>query len=306
MLLEAIRDAEIEVCLLSGGPAPSRLGRIMCPSICLDFADLGPAIHFTGETSRTCYTLVFVVTCPEKGRAINFATDHTDGYMGFFPPGGVIDVVTPEGYATASLTVPVARFDAALALHFPEVPDKVLECGAGMRVGLIEQFRLKGLLEPLAGELWRSPGTIAGSVIRQQVENELLAVFLAALRSGCADLVPPPTNRVGGRLRRLRQARDFLAANSHEPIYLDDLCSTLGLTRRGVENLFQDLIGVSPMTYLRHQRLHGARRALLRAERAPGVIKSTAIEWGFLHQGHFAADYRALFDESPVETLARE
>lgn len=58
-----------------------------------------------------------------------------------------------------------------------------------------------------------------------------------------------------GRLRRLRQARDYITDHLHEPITLEDLCGTLGLSRRGVELLFQDLLGIGPSAFLRHQRL---------------------------------------------------
>jgi len=305
MLVAAIRDARLEPCLLSARPAPSRLARLTCPSVCLDFAALGPAMHFTGEMARTCYTLVFVLACPEKGRSFNFSFEHTDGYMGFFPPGGVVDAVTPEGYANATLTVPVAEFHAALERHFPEAPEKVLQSGAAMQIGPAEQARLRDVLARIEASLWHSPELFGGPRFLRQIERELLAVFLDALRGGCADLAPPASNRTGGRHRRLRQAREFLAAHTHEPIYLDDLCAVLDLTRRGVENLFQELLGLSPMSYLRHQRLHGARRALLQAPPAPGAVKFAARGWGFLHQGRFARDYRALFGESPVETLAR-
>lgn len=305
MLVAAIRDARIEPCLLSPRPALSRLARLSCPQVCLDFAAFGPAMHFTGEMARTCYTLVFVLAWAEKGRSFNFAAEHTDGYMGFFPPGGLLDAVTPEGYANATLTVPVADFHAALERHFPEAPAQVLRSGAGMRIGPVEQTRLRGLLAHIEDSLWHSPESFADSLVRLQVERELLATFLDALRSGCGDLVPPPSHRTGGRHRHLRHARDFLAAHAQEPIYLDDLCTTLGLARCGVENLFQDLLGLSPIAYLRHQRLHGARRALLQAAPGPGAVKHAALGWGFLHQGRFAQEYRALFGEGPVETLAR-
>jgi AraC-like DNA-binding protein len=305
MLMAAIRDAQLEICLLSARPAPSRLARLICPQVCLDFAEIGPAMHVRGEMAQACYTLVFVYACPREGRSFNFAAEHTDGYMGFFGPGGEVDAFTPEGYANATLTVPIAEFHAALELHFPEVPEKILKSGALMRIGPSEEIRLRGLLSQVDGSMWRSPESLADSSIRRVVERELLAVFLGALRSGCGSLTPPPPPRTGSRFLRLRQARDYLADHTHEPIYLDDLCTHLGLTSRGVENLFQDLLGISPMTYLRHQRLHGVRRALLKAEPATGAVKFAALNWGFQHHGHFARDYRALFGENPVETLAR-
>ena len=303
MLMAAIRDAQLEPCLLSARPATSRLSRLTCSNVSLDFAALGPAVHFTGAMAHSCYTLVFVIACPEKGRAFNFATEHADGYMGFFPPDGEVDAITPEGYVNATLTVSVAEFHDALAIHYPEVPERVLKSGAAMTIGPAEQVGLRSFLSQLEESMCHSPEIFTDPLLRNQVERELLSAFIAALRSGCANLGRPPTNRLGSRFRRLRQAREFLAEHSHRPIYLDDLCVALGLNSRAVENLFKDLLGLSPMTYLRHHRLHGARRSLLQAVAVSGSVKRAALDWGFLHQGRFARDYLALFGESPVETL---
>jgi AraC-like DNA-binding protein len=303
MLMEAIRDARLDPCLLSARTTPSHLARLACGKVCLDFATVGPAMRFQGEMARTCYTLVFVLACPEKGRSFNFSFEHTDGYMGFFPPGGVVDAVTPEGYSNATLTVPVAEFHEALALHFPEVPEKMLQSGAALFIDPVEQIRLRGLLARIEGSLWDSPERLDDPLLRRRIERELLATFLDALRSGCAAPLKPLSSRIGGRFHRLRKAQEFLSDHQREPVHLDDLCLALGLTRRGVEKLFRDLLGISPMTYLRHQRLHGARRALLGMTPAPGAVKFAAREWGFVHQGRFSRDYRDLFGESPRETV---
>jgi len=268
-------------------------------------ASLGPAMLFSGAMPADCFTLVFVLACPESGHSFNFAVEHTDGYMGFFPPGGAIDAVTPAGYRNATLTVSVEVFRTALAAHFPEAPAKLLAEGAAMRVPPAEQARLRALLRMLERSIWNPACPLAGATARRQAGRELLAAFLAALRGGCADLVGPAAARTVARHRRLRQAREYLSGHLHEPIYLDDLCAELGITHRAVENLFQDFLGLSPNIYLRHQRLHGVRRMLRRALSSPGVVKHAALEWGFWHQGHFARDYRRFFGESPGQTLAR-
>jgi AraC-like DNA-binding protein len=306
LLIEAIRDARVDPCLLSARATGSRIARLAGPGVCLDFATLGPAMHFRGEMARGCYTLIFVLACPEKGRSFVFSQEHTDGYMGFFPPGGVIDAMTPEGYSNAILTVPVAEFHAAVAVHFPEIPDRILKSGVAVFVDPGEQIRLRGLLARIEDSLWNYPVTFDDPLLRLRIERELLAAFLGALRSGCSTPLKPLPSRTGGRFRRLRQAQQFLSENCREPVSFDDLCLAVGLSRRGLEKLFQDLIGVSPITYLRHQRLHGARRALLAATPASGAVKFAARDWGFNHQGRFSGDYRNLFGESPTKTLARQ
>jgi AraC-like DNA-binding protein len=244
-----------------------------------------------------------VLACPGTGHSFNFEVEHADGYMGFFPPGSPLDAATPEGYANATLTVPAEHFRAGLARHFPDIPDSILTHGAGIRVGSVAQASIRALLSVVDNAIPPGRGSIDVTPLRLHAEAKLLAVFLSALRSGCENILPPPTSRTGGRLRRLRQARDFIAAHRQQPLYLDDICTALNLAPRTVENLFRDLLGVNPIAYLRHQRLHGVRRTLKAAEPTSGIVKEVALDWGFWHLGRFSRDYRTFFGESPSETL---
>lgn len=305
-LSAAIRNADLNPCQLSAKPLPSSINRVSCADVCLDFAAFGPAVLFSGCMPGDSYTLVFVTACPEKGRCFNFGTEYTDGYMGFFPPGGVMDVYTPEGYENATLTVAAPLFLAAVETSFPEIPDAVLRRGAGMRIGSAEQAMLRGLLSAVMECIENRTAPLEGKLARSHLEKSLLDAFLSALRSGCSSLVAGPGRRIEGRLRRLRQVRDYVAGSLHGPMQLDDLCRSVGLSRRGVELLFQDSLGIGPNAFIRQQRLQGVRRALQSATPASGVVKQTAMEWGFLHMGHFASSYRMLFGESPSSTLKRQ
>ena len=55
-LAAAIRDANLIPCQLSGKPSLSRMTRVVCPRMCLDFASLGPAMLFSGSMPKECYT----------------------------------------------------------------------------------------------------------------------------------------------------------------------------------------------------------------------------------------------------------
>jgi AraC family ethanolamine operon transcriptional activator len=302
-LATAIRSASFEPFQLSAKPVLSRLARLVGPHACLDFAQLGPAMLFTGAMPPDCYTLVFVTQCPVKGRSFNFATEHLDGYMGFFAPGGPVDAYTPPGYTNATLTVPAERFHEALESWFPEIPDMLLKQGAGMRIGLVEQQRLRLLLSAALEGIQDPAGPFADGRVLREMEEMLLESFVSALRSGVGGLVPPPNSRVAGRLKHLREAREFIRASAQGPIQLEDVSEALGMSARGIEVLFRGSLGVGPTVYIRHQRLHGVRRALLTARPGPGAIKETAMRWGFWHMGHFSKNYRQLFGESPMETM---
>jgi AraC-like DNA-binding protein len=311
----AIRGANLETCQLDTQCAGfSQVARVICPQTCLDLATLGPTMLFTGAMPQQHYTLVFAIAGNKGGTEIagietgyNFkrATEHFEGYMNVFAPGGAVDAITASGYTGAALTVPVEVFHSLLARAFPEVPATILTTGAAMRTGAAERIRLRSLIAAVEAAI-RQPDLLAGLLARRHLERDLLDGFLAALRSGCQGRVPaPPRSRVAGRLRKLRQARDYVAAHVAEPISLDELCAAVGLSHRGMENLFQDYLGLGPIAYLRRHRLQIARRALLNAAFAPGVVKQVALECGFWHFGHFAYHYRSLFGESPHATISR-
>jgi AraC-like DNA-binding protein len=202
------------------------------------------------------------------------------------------------------LTVPAAVFLTAVERMFPEIPESVLKRGAGVRIGELELSRLRGLLAEVMAGIRDDAGSLASGRVRRLLESALVDAFLMALRSAFRSKLKPPKLRVEGRLRHLRQARDYLVEHMDDPIQLADLCGELGLSRRGVEVLFRDTLGIGPITFLRYQRLHGVRRALLAAPLCQGNVKRAALEWGFWHMGHFARQYREFFGECPSTTVS--
>lgn len=305
-LVSAIREAKLTPYQISAKPAPSKLIRVNCNNVCLDFASLSPAMLFSGAMPENCYTLLFVTKCSPKGRSFNFSIDYNDGYMGFFPPSGILDGYTPEGYENATLTVPANVFLQAVERSFPEMPEEMLKNGAGLRIGVEEQVKLRKLLRMVLNIIHHPMDHIFCEILRSQLELDLIDAFLSALANGCKDATTKPKMRTENRMRRLRQARDFLAENYHKPIQLESLCAELTMSKRGVEMLFQDLLGVSPNAYIRNQRLHGVRQALREAEAIPGIVKRTAYQWGFWHLGHFSREYQLLFGELPTSTALRQ
>jgi AraC family ethanolamine operon transcriptional activator len=68
---------------------------------------------------------------------------------------------------------------------------------------------------------------------------------------------------------------------------------------------FVDQIGISPMGYVRRERLHALRRFLLQAEREETTVSDAARIHGFRHLGRLSNLYRDAFGESPSETLVK-
>jgi AraC-like DNA-binding protein len=62
---------------------------------------------------------------------------------------------------------------------------------------------------------------------------------------------------------------------------------------------------MGPIRYLTLRRMHLARRALLGADASKTNVTRIVTDHGFWELGRFSVAYRALFGESPSETLRR-
>lgn len=136
---------------------------------------------------------------------------------------------------------------------------------------------------------------------RTFVTSLLDGVEAAVTGARVRDTVPassPARSALVGR------ARELIAGHCAAPMTVADLCAELGSSRRALQYCFQEVLGVSPVQYLRAVRLNGVRRELKRAG-ASARIGDIAARWGFWHLGQFSLDYRRMFGERPSDTLRR-
>lgn len=143
-------------------------------------------------------------------------------------------------------------------------------------------------------------GEAGGTQFR--VERELIADFLRSQPSNIsARLASAPSTIANAHLRRAVQ---FIHANLSKTITIGDIAEASGTTPRSLQLYFQSEFGLSPMRYLKQQRLLLARRLILQSEdnRTLGEI---IYEAGFSHFGRFSSEYRDLFGEPPSQTKAR-
>jgi AraC family ethanolamine operon transcriptional activator len=103
----------------------------------------------------------------------------------------------------------------------------------------------------------------------------------------------------------VKRARDYIHRNLADPIRLSTLCRYARAEARALEYGFLDVVGLSPMQYVRTTRLHRARRLLRSFAVSHRSISEIALDSGFWHLSQFAVDYKALFGESPSITFRR-
>ncbi|WP_018151449.1 helix-turn-helix domain-containing protein [Leeia oryzae] len=103
----------------------------------------------------------------------------------------------------------------------------------------------------------------------------------------------------------VKRSQSIVMASPEEPVTVLDLCHTLRVSRRTLQNSFQLITNTTPVDYLRSIRLNGVRRMLSNPATANNAVREAAGYWGFYHLGHFSRDYSRLFNELPSETRAK-
>ena len=126
---------------------------------------------------------------------------------------------------------------------------------------------------------------------------------LAPRRDSPAEHVAPRTRPASVRI--VRACVQYAASVQYQGVTLRDLSVVAGVSERRVRDAFSEWHGMSPTAYLRAAALREVRRRLLEGPFARDPVTRAASEFGFWHLSRFAGQYRALFGESPSETVAR-
>jgi AraC family ethanolamine operon transcriptional activator len=137
---------------------------------------------------------------------------------------------------------------------------------------------------------------------RRLIIGDLIPLLIDAIpkQKPNYQFLPHPSQRA----KLVCRAQDYIQAHIHDPITLKDIYTVLGVSRRTLFYSFESIFGVTPINYIKSQRLQGARRALKQADPNTASIYAISHQWGFWNSGHFAKAYKDMFNELPSQTLS--
>lgn len=158
-------------------------------------------------------------------------------------------------------------------------------------------------LHKLVGQLAHdSPDILLLPEVLRALEEQLVHVLIRCLADGAS------IETEIGHLRHnaiVNRFEDFLAANPDRPLYLTEICAAIAVAERTLRACCEVHLGMGPMRFLNLRRMHLVHAALLRASALERTVTSVVTDHGFWELGRFSVAYRALFGESPSETLRR-
>jgi AraC-like DNA-binding protein len=101
----------------------------------------------------------------------------------------------------------------------------------------------------------------------------------------------------------VRRVQEFIRASAARPITAAEMTTLAGVSPRALYYGFKRTLGVSPMKYLKHMRLDGARAALRKAGPLRRSVTEIALASGYTSVSRFCRDYRVRFGETPTATM---
>jgi AraC-like DNA-binding protein len=217
--------------------------------------------------------------------------------------------------------------DAALAVHWSNLRWQVVRLDAAAVVASaadlldIEEprvrFALGGPLSPVRLRYWQAvvdhltsvfdvPEIAASPLGRTEAFRMLAGATLSAFPNSALEVVTDPNRPGPGTVEpaAVRRALAFIDAHAGESIGLAQIAAAARVGPRGLQLAFRRHRDTTPLEYVRTVRMEGARADLLAADPTEGdTVARIASRWGFLHHGHFAADYRRRYGCPPSSTL---
>ncbi|MBV1798920.1 helix-turn-helix domain-containing protein [Siccirubricoccus sp. G192] len=226
----------------------------------------------------------------------------SEGQVALFGNGLPVAVASPGSFACAFVSSAGAERQGILPAGWDQawrdLPDPIrhVDAQAHARLALLAEAAERAAFPAPA-----CPGRTEGL----RAERATLRDAVRTLFVPPGEAVPRRRGRPPSRVQIVREADDYLQANPARPIYTDELCTALGVSASCLHAAFEATFGLSPHRFLKLRRMAMVRTMLLSGSGPWHSVKAAALSHGFWHLGQFAHDYRALFGESPSETLAR-
>jgi AraC-like DNA-binding protein len=168
----------------------------------------------------------------------------------------------------------------------------------------MEQPRAQMLLRMLlytARELELNFANLPPLVVSELEQSIIVAVLTANRHTFSSHFETPSSELAPWQIRR---AEEYIEANAHRAVMLEELAAATGVGARNLYRIFRQRRGYTPTAFAKLVRLRRARAMLVDADPAT-TVSGTAFKCGFANLGHFARDYRRAFGELPSDTLAR-
>ena len=295
--LDVVTGIELTVLFQKRAVRPCLVEQFQSPDWALDFGDVHAPTRAKGVVLQGWASFCLALG---PGDSIWNGQKAAPGSLGLLPPGCHVDGGTLMDYRWVTAAIPprVWRGCLELAGISDDPPRQLVVIRLPEAVFRILRDRLFAARRALLGHAGLAP---------ERAMEETGALVVEAFAMACEHSARRPLrpDSMWNRARLVRAAEEWMLAHLSEPVRVPELCAALRISRRELEYAFRSVFDKSPRDYLETLRLHAVRRALLEGGGHGARVIDVAYAHGMSHLGRFAASYRALFGENPMDTLRK-
>ena len=293
---EAVKGWDLDFCQLSRADGAFFLEQIAGTEALISRAHL-PSRFLQRGCAMPGYRTVSILTSRNYSASWRWSGETvTHNSLLVMPVGGEFESVSAPGLDSIHLTLSIEKLEHVSQTQFEVplyklMPDGRCFCshgGANLAI-------LRRLLERASTGQIDTGGRL---LISPQLEDDLAYLVLACLTHNGAK---KPLGPRGHRRKTLDHALRIIDQSPIEAPGAVHLAELVGVSRRTLENAFNDGLGVTPAVYMKARRLCELGHRLYQSDARSVRIADLALACGFHHLGQMAADYQCMFGELPSQ-----
>lgn len=300
-LLHVINTTTMEQRLLGGGVLNVHLQRLVMGDLVINTGNYSFPVLARGGFPHDQQAHIGLVTGAIDDVRVNHCVLPLN-QLQLYAPGSELHYTTGSSSEWCILVVPLERLQTAaiaqqgVELEWPREGVRYVDFPPD--VGKCLRRELRGLLQ-----LGRSFAGMSDGRVTESLSSEGLIQLLTRAITGQSCSSRPRTTLTRGRRRALVSLESCIDRWKRNPAAGLNLAQAEGISERLLELATREAYDVTPHRWLKLARLNAAYQDLLHG--SCDSVTGASQQWGFNHTGRFAIEYRALFGESPRETLRR-
>ena len=285
---------------LSVGSYIGAVSSISLPEVELIFESSNRELYQQGDAPKDSVVLAFALDSGGEGWVSG--KKFNNNTMLVLAKGHELDFRTPPDLTVAALTVDAkvfARyacfydathsFDIAANNRFAAIPPAVCTW-------------LRGYIRSVIPDIQNGNIDLSHPTAVLAFKEALINNFVLALMSlNSANQTLPRSAQQ--RHQIVNKAIEYMRSKLDHSISIVDVCTSIFVEQRVLNYCFQEVMGLSPISYLKCLRMNQVRRELKNMDLAPCNIGDIATRWGFWHLGRFSVEYKKRFGELPSDTV---
>lgn len=293
------RRRETQVKQVSLAPFGCQLLTLDYGQINVSFVNIRAAMQVVGAKSQECLEFSFLLEGCTRYLLSHGVPISTDVVFGF-DPNREVNLTLPADSQVCVVQIHRQTFDlCAEAVGRSDLNRTFLNANYADMFHQSQEVR--NYLRSLYHLALSQPQSLSQGRSAHLILEDFLPLLIDALPRSRGKSVTWAAFR---RAELIKQAQLYMETHLDQPLTLTSLCQALHTSQRPLHYGFQELLGVSPMAYLKVLRLTAARRQLHQADPGQTTVAEVASNLGFWSSGHFSRDYKNLFGELPSATLS--